>query len=103
MTKIRCENDRGEYQIDIEGHAEANPGGIDLVCGAISTLAGTLMSAIENVEDIEKRIQCDYGDVHINIKPSNFTQSEIDIIVRTIMIGFTMLAEGYPDNVEVEW
>jgi uncharacterized protein YsxB (DUF464 family) len=103
MTSIVCSNDCGVYHIDITGHAEANPGGIDLVCGAISTLTGTLMSSIENVDGIDKRISCDYGDVHIYIAPEPSAQFEVDIIVRTIMIGYAMLGEGYPENVELEW
>jgi uncharacterized protein YsxB (DUF464 family) len=93
----------GKYHIDIVGHAEANPGGIDLVCGAISTLTYTLMSSIENVENIEKKISADYGDVHISISPEKQSQDEVDTIVRTIMIGFAMLAEKYPNNIELEW
>jgi uncharacterized protein YsxB (DUF464 family) len=103
MTNIRCIRDSTSYQIDIEGHAEYNPGGIDLVCGAVSALAMTLMSAIENVNNLEHKIRYDYGDVHIEIKADKRTQDQVSTIVDTIMTGFAMLADGYPNNVELEW
>lgn len=103
MTTVRCVNDRGEYQIDIDGHAEFNPGGPDLVCGAVSTLGFTLMSAIDNKDTEYKTIKYESGEIHITVKPTDMTQTDIDNIVETIMIGFAMLAEKYPENVELEW
>lgn len=103
MTNVRCVKDRGEYQIDIEGHAEYNIGGPDLVCGAVSTLGFTLMSALENKDAVYKIIKFDSGEVHVFIKPTTESQRDVDNIVETVMIGFAMLAEKYPDNVDLEW
>ena len=102
MTNITCENNRGAYQINIEGHANYNDG-IDIVCSAVSTLSFTLMCAIENKDVDLKNCTYNSGDVHIYIKPTKENQSEIDTIVETIMLGFAMLEEKYPDNVTLQW
>ena len=102
MTNVVCENNRGAYQINIEGHANYNDGP-DIVCSSVSTLSFTLMCAIENKDADAKNYNYDNGDVHVYVRPTKENQKEIDTIVETIMLGFAMLAEKYPDNVTVQW
>lgn len=102
MTKITCINDRGQYTIDIDGHAGYNPG-MDIVCSACSVLSYTLANVLENQEAELRHIKIDDGVIHIDIKPLTSNQEIISTIITTIMTGYEMLAEQYPDNVAVEW
>lgn len=104
MTYIRCENDREEYTIEIEGHAGFNPGN-DIVCAAESILMFTLTNALMDKAADIKEITCneDEGEVHIKIKGTRDSKHEIKTIIETIMFGYELLMEQYPANVSVEW
>jgi uncharacterized protein YsxB (DUF464 family) len=102
MTNVSCENDRGAYSILIEGHAGFS-NGLDIVCSAASILTFTLMNAIENKEMDYKEISYDSGEAKLHFKPTPENASEVNTIIETIMLGFTLLEKEYPDNVSVEW
>ena len=103
MTNIKCIQDRSEYTIDIDGHAGYNPG-MDIVCSAASILGYTLANALKDIEADKKIISMgEDGEIHICIIPVRVTAEEARVIVNTIMLGYTLLADQYPDNVSVEW
>lgn len=104
MTNIICENDRNEYKIDIEGHSGYNPGN-DIVCSASSILGYTLMNALMDKNADIKEITCDEaaGEIHIKIKGTEESRQDIRTIIETIMCGYELLMDQYPDNVNLMW
>ena len=104
MTKVDIAAESGRYDIRIEGHAGYHPG-MDIVCSAVSVLAYTLMQALKeedergNMEQYDCR--CESGNVHISAAPAETCRKKIDVIVNTVSIGFMLLADQYPENVEL--
>jgi uncharacterized protein YsxB (DUF464 family) len=104
MTNIRCENDRGNFTIDIEGHAGYNPGN-DIVCASASILAYTLENALANTVESNLTVinDEDNGEIHIKVKSTRDNQNEIKTIVTTVMTGYELLEDQYPANISVVW
>lgn len=104
MTNIKCDNDRDEYIIDIEGHALFNPGN-DIVCAGASILGYTLMNALMNQDADIKKIKEDErnGEIHIKIKGTPESKQGIKTIIETIMLGYELLEDQYPANVNISW
>jgi uncharacterized protein YsxB (DUF464 family) len=96
MTNIRCDNDREEYTIDIEGHADFNPGN-DIVCSAASILAYTLENALANKAESQLTVinDTDNGEIHIKVKSTRDNIRDIRTIITTIMTGYELLEEQY--------
>ena len=103
MTNVKCMHDERAYKIDIEGHAGYNPG-LDIVCSAASVLGYTLANALMDIEADKKNIQIsENGEVHIFIVPIKQRSEEVRIIINTIMMGYELIADQYPENISLEW
>lgn len=92
----------GEYTIDIDGHAGFNPG-MDIVCSACSILGYTLLNALESQHAEYKIMSEDEGNIHIVFKPMEHDAEYTDAIITTVMTGYELLAEQYPNNVELNY
>ena len=102
MTTIRCENDRGEYNISIDGHSGYNPGN-DIVCASCSILTYTLINKLANIGTKEFDTK-EYEDGFvISIKGTTKSWPEVKTVIETIMLGYELLQEQYPANVSVTW
>lgn len=94
------DDDMTEYVLDIRGHAGYNPGN-DIVCSAASMLAETyFMAVLKNVEKISQayRHPGDYKVVFVTERDDKAA----DIVYQTIRTGFKMLAERYPEYVDLK-
>lgn len=104
MTTARFNRKGGGYDITITGHADFNPG-LDIVCSAVSMLTYTLMQCLSDAEDkgclTECSINTKSGDVYISVKPEQFYRKLLENTVDTIITGFELLADKYPDNVKL--
>lgn len=104
MTSINISRSGSRYDIRIEGHADYNPG-LDIVCSAVSMLSFTLMQALRNEDEDGNMALCDIryssGDVHISVTPVDGCCERIMTIIDTITIGFELLSNQYPENVEL--
>ncbi len=104
MTTARFNRKGGGYDITITGHADFNPG-LDIVCSAVSMLSYTLMQCLKDAEDngclTECSINTKSGDVYISVKPEQFYRKLLENTVDTIITGFELLADKYPDNVKL--
>lgn len=104
MTTARFNRKGGGYDITITGHADFNPG-LDIVCSAVSVLSYTLMQCLKDAEDkgclTECSINTKSGDVYISVKPEQFYRKLLENTVDTIITGFELLADKYPDNVKL--
>lgn len=102
MTTIRCENDRGKYTINIDGHSEYNPGN-DIVCASCSILTYTLLNSLANIAMEEMDTKEYDGGFVIGVKGTCDSWTTVKTIIETIMLGFDLLQEKYPANVSVSW
>lgn len=103
MTNVKCVRDGREYTIDIVGHSGYKPG-MDIVCSASSVLGYTLINALSDLDTERSHVNTyEDGELHICIVPTLQTAEAARIIINTIMLGYVLLADQYPDNVSVEW
>lgn len=87
--------------LTVSGHAYADEPGKDLVCAAVSTLAQTLVNAVESVGVLaENAMNCELenGFLHFEIDKS-VTSEAIDIVFKTILIGIEGIQNTYPKYV----
>lgn len=108
MTTIEYTSDDNKVSIIIDGHADYNPGGEDIVCSALSILTCTLMNALLDLED-----RCiifnyghtdtdDAGHAEIRYQYLDCDLKEVSSVVDTILLGYELLSNTYPDNVQLK-
>ncbi len=106
MTKVCFREYYDNLLITVEGHSNSSCVGTDIVCAGISTLVYTFINAIldEEASGNVKLIRKFMGDgaVCFEIRRFSFSKERIDGIVSTVMTGFYMLEENYPDYVRIE-
>lgn len=102
MTEIRLEHFPEKTELTIMGHCNAGRiNGFDLCCCAVSMLTHTLLKSLKNLglNDFEGR----YGGgwCYIGFSDKSEKNQKANIIIETIMNGFSMLEESYPANVKI--
>jgi len=104
MTKIRM--DWKNLKLEMKGHAGSAEAGKDLVCCAESILSQTLIKALE-VMEILGRTGLDWtgnpeqGYMLIDADPAREYQAEVEHYFRFAVTGLRMLAEAYPQYIEL--
>lgn len=99
----------GTYHISIHGHAEYAKHGADVVCAACSQLTYTLSQALRSMNtdgeltEYHENISDD-GSAVIIAKVRNRERFLIwaDAVIDTIVGGFRLLQDKYPENVSVD-
>ncbi len=106
MTQITWKESCGCVSIRLQGHADfARQGERDLVCAGISMLVCTLSACLETQEArglvrLQRR-KVMPGDVAFQIAILTHAE-EVRAMFGTILTGFHLLQERYPENVVVE-
>ena len=91
MTVVELKKDGKRRELTITGHAEhSRP---DIVCSAVSVLTYTLAAGLTNADF---KTYSGYARICIDD-----TGQEDEVVIKTIMKGFALLAEEYPQNVRV--
>ena len=96
MTRISVGRAGAAWQLAVEGHAQYNPGGPDIVCGAASMLCCALGRALAECGEV--RIVRGPGAYELTAWPRSEREWGM---IRVAEMGFEMLAEKYPRNVEI--
>lgn len=91
----------------IDGHAGQDNSGHDIVCSAASILAYTLaqtMRYIEEQDGFELRpiIQLNEGKAIVLVRPKEKYEGEVMQSFFTIEVGYSLLAQNYPQYVELK-
>lgn len=106
MTKVCFREYYDNLLITVEGHSGYSHTGEDVVCAGISTLAYTFLNTIldEEAHGNLKLIRNFVGDgiICLEIQRFKFSNERIDGIIGTVMTGFYMLEENYPDYIKIE-
>lgn len=93
--------------VTVEGHANYDEHGKDIVCSAVSTLTDTLIKTLQGYENtaLRKPVQVKERDGYKQIKYSIKTEYEktIAVILLTIFNGYEGIANIYPDYVHFEY
>ena len=103
---IEAEYSRKWNRVTVKGHAHAGEPGKDLICAGATTLVYTLEASLEGLYKAEALIQppkCDLqsGNAVISWVPSSRMRRSVELCVNTVMGGFAVLGEHFPDFVKV--
>lgn len=101
---IKITHDQEGYGLEVSGHAGAEPNelGHDLVCCAVSTLMQTLLYAASKAGHMLDH-ETEDGYLHVSITPGQRFTRELQAMFRTVEDGIEMLAQAYPECVEIDW
>ena len=111
MINVRFYEKEEECKLgfEAEGHALAAPKGEDLICAAVSALAGTLEGYSELLiraeetlpEPPEVEVAPGKAKILLTLSPEGYLLGRIAFhVIRT---GFLRLAAAYPENVTVRF
>lgn len=78
------------------GHAMHTNSGPDIVCASVSTLSFTLLNALDE-SGILKKCRMEPGYMEIEYSCTDESRK----IMGVILVGFQMVAENYPNNVQL--
>lgn len=105
MTTVEFTDTGGVLRLKADGHAGWGDSGRDLVCAAESILAYTLVKNLLNAKERGWLEELDTdiwdGGVMAEAVPRQDVTAKIYTIFQTILTGYRLLAENYPENVEV--
>lgn len=93
------------YEVDIQGHADFNKNGPDIVCSACSCLAYTLLQtaialkADGAIRELHSDIDEETGAFYLKVCSTMDGTERVDASFETIANGFSILQKDYPKNV----
>lgn len=105
MTRINIAHKENGYSVIVEGHAE-NPLETtgNILCAAVSILSYTLIEMIEHMR-MEGQAAgweiIDNGYVEAFVEPQNGFEEKVRAVIETILKGFEILEENYPEQIAV--
>ena len=104
MTKIRM--DWKNLKLEMDGHAGSAEPPHDLVCCAISILGQTLIYALEDLQkngktDVDWTGNEKQGYMMIEADPRRNHEAEVQHYFRFAVKGLRLLAEDYPQFIEL--
>ena len=110
MINITFDADKDAYRLSIivKGHASFDEIGKDIVCASVSILTYTIAKIandmIERGRIAENSvIRLDSGDAFINCHcMGKESYNELFGAFQTVLTGYNLLAENYPQNVNVQ-
>ena len=117
MTVVTCANCDGRYFFEVSGHAcpeelrmpyesEIADGGEDaLACAAASILVLTAAEKIGKMQSegafLSSSVNVEAGYAGFDIEVRDERADELEVIFDTLILGFELLEENYPDCVSV--
>lgn len=88
---------------NINGHAEYDYEGYDIVCSAISALCITFANGITEVVKVNAKISEHDGYVDLNL--DNQTREQIktcQVLMETMLLGIKCIEDSYGDYIKLE-
>lgn len=103
MTQITLIKKGREIDFTAKGHCLCGNGGTDIVCAAVSMLSCTLMRHLEGLRPLTSELHISYesGFVSVSLSKKDEFCPPIDECIETLMCGFRMIADSFPENVRV--
>jgi len=84
-----------EVVIIVEGHADFDQKGEDLVCAAVSVLSQTMILSLEKLTDVKQEVTKDNGFLKTEFKNQPNQQKELEIIISNFYIGLLEIKKEY--------
>lgn len=97
MTKITIAETDEHVEIQLDGHAEYDSTGRDIVCAACSVLVQSAANALQ-VLNVPYAWRQKSGNMWLCIRKTG----EWLGVYTVARVGYEMLAQSYPDNVQMD-
>lgn len=94
----------GTYELSVKGHADYGEKGKDPVCAAVSALLYTACKAVSDSREMLLRdpiTRLLEGDGYLFTKVKPKYEGNIQRSIWTIMEGFELLSQAYPESVKI--
>lgn len=93
-------------QLRMKGHAEYSAPGTDIICAACSALFYTLCQSLLDEENMghlcqAPKMEMSKGRASIRCIPKTEAEARVDVVFRTVINGFHMLSQRYPEFVNL--
>ncbi|MBQ7836181.1 MAG: ribosomal-processing cysteine protease Prp [Clostridia bacterium] len=104
MTQISYTRYHDEHIIECIGHAESSPFGEAILCSAVSVLCLTAREYLEkaSAEGLIRNLYCNFEPGKVFITFTCSEGSDAEKCIETIICGFKMLGESFPDNIDLD-
>ncbi len=113
MTQVifRIEEDKKiphhkKFSFSSIGHAGYGPKGVDIVCASLSILCATLAYSAGLAQEAGKlldlQVTMEGGKAEVIAEPAPKCENEIAREFQTILNGYRLLADNYPDYVHLD-
>ena len=91
-----------ETQLTNTGHAGAGEYGHDIVCAGVSALVQAFKAGVENVteDNVKTAVETRTGQIQ-GFVWGHAPSEELKILIDTLWLGLTMIANEFPQNVTV--
>ena len=84
--------------ITVNGHAEYDEYGKDIVCAGVTALVETLIASIEKLTSDKTEYDISSGKAYIKYRDLS---ENAKTLVDSFFIGFCMIANEFPNNVRI--
>jgi len=96
MIKIKVE----KRSIVINGHANYDDEGKDIICASVSSIVTTTVNAILRVDEKAIEYSAEKGNIKINIIKEN--NNNINILIENMIELLKELEKDYKKNIKIE-
>ena len=108
MTKVVISKDKqgNITRFTASGHTNYGVEGEDIVCAGASSIMQTAILGILMVAETNAKYKIDAGEAYLELNlPADMTPTQrrdCNIILKTMVVGLSDLAENYSDFVEID-
>lgn len=107
MVKVTFATNDDSYKVKVRGHANYGAHGTDIVCASVSILAYTLAEAVKKLNTSgylshPPFIEVAEGRITVECCPLPNESKRVEIVFNTIKMGYRLLADNYPENVNLD-
>ncbi|MTI68756.1 MAG: ribosomal-processing cysteine protease Prp [Firmicutes bacterium] len=107
MTNIKFfKNSNGDIvKYILKGHTGFEESGKDIVCSAVSVLAITGANSLNEVCNINIKVNMEDGYLEVLIPEDINTEKrdKANVVIETILVGIKSTMESYPDYITLEY
>ena len=104
--RIQEENGNRKFFYSSTGHAGYGPKGADIVCASLSILCATLAYSAGLAQEagqlLDLQVKMEGGKAEIMAAPAPRYEQDIAREFQTILNGYRLLADNYPDYVQLD-
>lgn len=67
----------------------------DIICSAVTSLAGTLVTGLTDILDLEVEFKFESGHLYAEVENTEDKQAEVDLLMKTFEIGCKQIEYSY--------